>query len=80
VMLSPHCICERGIFYRIIWNSKERIKHDERTTIIRQLVQQPGMQRAIPGLPARLVELIERFIVHQDEHDLVRNGVRAKTE
>ena len=60
--------------------AEKRIKHDQFRAVIRQLVQQLGVQPAIPRLPARLVELIERRIVHQDERDLVCDRVRAKAE
>jgi hypothetical protein len=59
---------------------KKGIEYHERAAIAGKFIQQPSVQRAIPGLSARLVKLIERFVVHQDKRDVVRDGARAEAE
>ena len=78
VPLAAHRGGQRLVLFRVARAAEKRIHHDESAAVVRQAVQQLGMQGAVPGLSARLVELVERRVVHQDERDLV--GDRMGTE
>ena len=80
VALTSHRCGERLVFFRIVRCAEKRIQHDQRAAVIRQSVQQLRVPRTIPWLFTRLVELIERGIVHQDERDLVGCVMIAETK
>jgi hypothetical protein len=71
---------QHAVFPIIVRNSKKRVEYDLCTTIVRQTVQQGGVQRSIPGPSPLLLESIVRLIVHENEHDLVGWRARAKSE
>ena len=83
-VLPPHR-CGQGFVLRGIARlrlQEEGVEHHEGATIIRQPVQQPGVQFTVPRLAADLVKLVVRvcLVVHQDEGHPVRDRARAKAE
>jgi hypothetical protein len=79
--MMPHRFGEFHVRLGLSEGLKMDIEHHQRTAIGGKLIQQPGMERTIPGAPAILVQFRVRLIVHQDEHNLgVGDGAPAEAE
>lgn len=80
VPLPLHGGSKRLVSFRLARNLEKCIHYDHCTAVIGKFVQQLGVQGAIPRLAARLVELIERGVIHENQSDIVRGNTGVEAE
>ena len=78
--LPTHRRGERVVFFRVARFPEKGVHHHQLAAVVSQPVQQLRVQRPVPRLTARLVELVEGRIVHQEERHPVGDGARTEPE
>jgi hypothetical protein len=79
-LLPPHRFRKRLIAGWIARSAKEGIEDHQRAAVGGQSLQQTGVQRPVPRLISHLMEMVERLVIHLNQHHLVRDRVRPEAE